>query len=260
MSNEDYHAADGVNSSKLKIIAKGAPALIQWEKDCPVDNDKTGVIDLGTAFHVMVLEPGKFDDLYVVEPQLDRRTKEGKALAAEFELASQGKTILTALEFKKLSLMRGSLMAHPIAKQLLLNQTGTEISIFAEDEDGELLKIRIDLESEINGVTFVVDLKSIDKISNIPQAINERGYDISRSHYRETYKLYHGRYPDHYVLIFVAKTAEIGRYPVYVGKLSEEDKIAGEKKWLANLNEYKRCKKNGFFPGIMTFDRWKWSK
>ena len=258
MSNEEYHAAPGVNASKLKTMTK-CPALIEWEQNCPVDNDKTGAIDLGTAFHVMVLEPEKFDGLYVVEPQLDRRTKEGKALAAEFELSSQAKTILTALEFKKLSLMRGSLMAHPIAKQLLLNQIGTEISIFAEDGDGELLKIRIDLESEINGVTFVVDLKSIDRIENISKAINERGYDISASHYRHVYRLHHGKYPDYFLLIFVAKTAEMGRYPVQVGEISGEDMAEGERKRAALLNQYKECKASGVWPGITTFSRYKWA-
>lgn len=259
MPFDEYLAADGLNTSTLKTLAK-CPALVQWEKDCPEDEDKLGVFDIGSALHCLILEPGEFDKRYAIEPKLDRRTKVGKALAAEFEDVSQGKVILTDKDYKMLSLMQGSVMAHPTARQLLENQTNTEVSIFSEDEDRQRMKIRVDLMSEIGGKTFLVDLKSIDKIDNVSKAINERGYAIQNSHYMETYRSWRGEYPDYFLFIFVAKTIECGRYPCLVGELSDLDKQDGDRKREALVHEYRLCRENNEWPGIMTFARYKWAK
>ena len=258
MTNEDYHAAPGLNASKLKTMDK-CPALIQWAKDCPEDEDKKKVLDIGNAFHCLVLEPDKFNEQYAVEPILDRRTKAGKHAASEFESENSGKTILTAKESKQLLLMRGSVMAHPVARQLLENQTGTEISIFTDD-DGQIFKIRIDLESKINGKTFVVDLKTIDKQENISKAISDRGYALQEAHYREVYRAHHGDYPDFFLFLFVAKSVELGRYPCVLGELSQSDLDAGHVKRDELVEKYKQCKRDDSWPGITVFDHYRWAK
>lgn len=256
---DEYINAPGLNTSTLKTFAE-SPALVQWEKDCPEDEDKKQALDIGNALHCLVLEPTEFINRYAVEPSIDRRTNAGKAKAVEFEETNKDKIILTAKEFKVLNLMRGSVWAYPDAMRLLENQTGTEISIFAEDEYGQLIKIRIDLESKINGATFIVDLKSIDKISNISQAINERDYDLQYAVYREAYKIHHGFYPDFFLFIFVAKTIECGRYPTRVGELCQADKDSGYEKYHSLKAKYRECMESGIWPGIETFSRWQWAK
>lgn len=39
ISNEDYHAGDGVSKSQLDMVAL-SPALLQWQKSAPVDTEK----------------------------------------------------------------------------------------------------------------------------------------------------------------------------------------------------------------------------
>lgn len=39
ISNEDYHAGDGVSKSQLDMVAKN-PALLKWVKAAPEDEEK----------------------------------------------------------------------------------------------------------------------------------------------------------------------------------------------------------------------------
>lgn len=50
ISNEDYHAGDGVSKSQLDMVAL-SPALLQWQKSAPVDTEKLKALDMGTALH-----------------------------------------------------------------------------------------------------------------------------------------------------------------------------------------------------------------
>lgn len=78
ISNEDYHAGDGVSKSQLDMVAKN-PALLKWVQAAPEDEEKKSALDMGTALHCLLLEPGEFDKRFIVSPKFDRRTKQGKA-------------------------------------------------------------------------------------------------------------------------------------------------------------------------------------
>ena len=54
ISNESYHAGDGVSKSQLDMVAL-SPALLPWSKAAPVDEEKTKALDMGTALHCILL-------------------------------------------------------------------------------------------------------------------------------------------------------------------------------------------------------------
>lgn len=56
ISNEDYHAGDGVSKSQLDMVAKN-PALLKWVQAAPEDEEKKSALDMGTALHCLLLEP-----------------------------------------------------------------------------------------------------------------------------------------------------------------------------------------------------------
>jgi len=259
LSNKDYHLAKGLNVSKLKTFDI-SPGLIKWANDCPEYPEKKKVFDIGNAAHTMVLEPLKFNERYAVEPAVNKRTNAGKFIIYDFLAENSNKTILTAAEHRQIDLMSRSVYAHPDARRIIENQVGAEISIFAKDEDGQMMKIRLDMESRINGKRIVLDLKTIDKIENISKAINERGYNIQEAFYREVYKMHHGVYPDFFLFCFIGKAVELGRYPCRIGELCQADKDDGYRKMNALVSEYKSCKASGNWPGIQTFSRYKWAK
>tara|TARA_B100000614_G_scaffold234700_1_gene230880 strand:- start:1266 stop:2054 length:789 start_codon:yes stop_codon:yes gene_type:complete len=259
MTNEEYHAAPGLNKSKLTMMMDD-PALVRWIENCPVDDEKVKTLDFGSAFHTAVLEPELFDDQYAVEPDVNKRTNAGKAELAEFQQANGHKTIISAAEYKKIKLMAGSAIAHPAISALIRAKTGTEVSIFAEDPaTGLLVKCRNDLEAEINGLKFVCDLKTIDKLDMIPRAIHEYHYHVQEAHYKEVYRLEHGAYPDHFLFIFCAKTIECGRYPVRLVELDYDTQEVGRQKWETAMSDYAHYEVNDNWPGVCVAGLPKWA-
>ena len=88
MPAAQYHAIPAVSKSLLgnfsRTAAHGRHAL---------DNQKdSDALRFGRAFHVLALEPHKFDEECIVKPVMDCRTKEGKAKRDIFLERSNGLT------------------------------------------------------------------------------------------------------------------------------------------------------------------------
>ena len=86
MSNEEYHATGAVGKSMLDNIHK-SPAHLKI-----AGNKNPGPpLILGSALHCAVLEHSTFNDRYIVEPDVDKRTKAGKEEYAVFLHAMEKK-------------------------------------------------------------------------------------------------------------------------------------------------------------------------
>ena len=59
----------------------------------------TTAMKLGSAIHMMILEPMKFTQHYAIQPKFDKRTKQGKIDSAEFEKQNQFKTIISESDY-----------------------------------------------------------------------------------------------------------------------------------------------------------------
>lgn len=136
ISNEDYHAGDGVSKSQLDMVAKN-PALLKWVQAAPEDEEKKSALDMGTALHCLLLEHGEFDKRFIVSPKFERRTKQGKADEEAFlrDIADMGISVLDAEQWRKLELMRDSAMAHPAARWMLEAPGYCEASMYWNDEE-----------------------------------------------------------------------------------------------------------------------------
>ena len=146
ISNEDYHGGAGISKSQLDDIAIN-PAIFQWRKGAPEDDEKKAALDMGTALHCLLLEPEEFDKRFIVAPAFNRRTNEGRADEQRFlkDCESSGMTVMDAEQGRKLKLMRASALAHPAARWLLEAEGHQEASIYWNDEQtGELCRIRPD--------------------------------------------------------------------------------------------------------------------
>lgn len=160
MSNADYHAHPAISASGLKLIGKSP--LHYWAAYLDPDREpreETPALKLGTAIHTAVLEPDRFRQEYVVAPQVDRRTKDGKETWAAFEAecAAGGKTPISADDFSTCEKISHRLREHPAA-QVLFKSGVAETSMFWTDpETGVQCKCRPDW--LISGVACV-DVKS----------------------------------------------------------------------------------------------------
>lgn len=80
----------------------------------------TGAQEFGTAFHTWLLEPEKFDQEIVVQPERwDLRTNKGKEAQAEFMAGSGGRAVISAAEFDTVQRMADSARSRRAARELL---------------------------------------------------------------------------------------------------------------------------------------------
>ena len=112
-------------------------------------------MQFGTAVHCGVLEPHAFADRFVALPNIDRRTKEGKATFAEFCQLHPTKTLFDGPAFDRVRSCVDAVNAHPAARALIAGAR-KELSLFWTDQQFDVpCKARLDI---LNG--GIADLKT----------------------------------------------------------------------------------------------------
>jgi exodeoxyribonuclease VIII len=205
-TNAEYHADVTHNShSSLDLfmhsIEQYAARRVFFTAPNPAP---TPAMLFGSLFHTAVLEPESLEKEYVLEEKHDRRTKVGKAGAADFIERSEGKIITSADDMDKAWAMRHGICRNSAAASLVFSPGISEVSMKCLDEETELpLKIRIDRLTE-NGT--LVDLKSTDDVSPTAwsKTVYNFGYHRQAAMYLDCAKQY--GIPGPFIFIAVSKT------------------------------------------------------
>lgn len=259
VSNEAYHAGAGVSKSTLDAVAVN-PAVIPWRKAAPVDTEKLKALDMGTALHCVLLEPEEFDKRFIVAPEFNRRTNQGKADEAAFlkDCEGLGMTVMDAEQGRKLQLMRGSAMAYPPARWLLEADGHCEASIYWDDEEtGELCRIRPD--RYLTGQPVIVDVKKVADMDRFARHVEEFRYHVQHAMYCDGFYQHFYEYPQ-FVFIAVSETIDCGRYPVRVFELEPEYVEAGHRLYRRDLETYHQCRISNSWGGIEKLSRPAWAR
>ena len=155
LSNEEYHEQNALNKSGLVQLAKSPAHFYEWYH--AANEEPTKAMVIGTAIHTAILEPDKYDQSIIIAPQVDRRTKDGKAEWAMFEKEAKGKIILNQDEASAIKGMKESVYNNITAFDLLL-EGKPEQSIFFNDPVHQFLcKVRPDWYTDEGEV---VDIKT----------------------------------------------------------------------------------------------------
>ncbi|ERT13608.1 PD-(D/E)XK nuclease-like domain-containing protein, partial [Photorhabdus temperata] len=241
ISNEDYHSGAGISKSQLDDIAIN-PAIFQWRKMAPIDEEKIKALDMGTALHCLLLEPDEFSNRFIEAPEFNRRTNQGKADEKEFisQCVNTGKTVMDYEQHRKLKIMCESAMAHPGAKYLLEADGHCEASIYWNDtETGELCRIRPD--KFLKGRPLIVDVKKVDDMDRFSRHIEEFRYHVQAAMYCEGFEQHFGQSPS-FVFIAVSESINCGRYPVRLFVLCDDDHDVGYSLFRRDIETYHTCK------------------
>lgn len=150
ITNEKYHAADGLSSSGLKYLAK-SPAHYQEYKQNPPE--PTAQMRLGTAAHGAILEEYLEKGEILKAPGSTRSTN----LYKDFVKANPGKIHLLEDEFEQVSRIRDAVLSHPIASTLLRGGKAEQSAFWIDPETGVLCKCRPDYMRDDG---LVIDLKT----------------------------------------------------------------------------------------------------
>lgn len=264
LDNDVYRAADGVSKSELSWLVKN-PAMFEWSKNAPVDEEKTDALISGSAFHCAVLEPQEFASRYAAAPVFNLRTNEGKAKQAEWleSLPTHVKAIDAEL-YRKLMFMRDSVYAHPTARSVLEACEDRELSGFYVDPvTGTRCKFRPDAASRERHI--IADLKQTADFDRMDLVFEQLLYHLQDAMYSAGWQAITGEWPT-FVFIVCSSVCNVGRYPVDVielelnqsqfNRISREDGLVLYRQL---LDEYVQRKRGNDWITIrkLTSKRWK---
>lgn len=260
LSNNLYHACDGYSSTQLRMVQRGGTAALAWYKSAPRDESVSGALSLGTAVHTAILEPERFDEDFVCAPDVNLRTNDGKAELAAFEkkCEAEGLTPVKSDDYRKICLMRDSVLAQPVIAALL-QQGVAELSVFYRTEQGVLLKIRPDWFGKLCDIPFVMDVKTTNDVHDFGKSVEKYGYHLQAAFYSLIMSKVFGIDAD-FAFCVVGKLPECGRYPVSLGLLEDADFDQGMLQVREIITRLEVCERDGFSADMGIISRPWWAR
>jgi exodeoxyribonuclease VIII len=256
LTNAEYHSGPGISKSGLDLVAH-CPSSLPWSKSAPVDQEKTKALDFGTALHCLLLEPHEFDGQFIVAPEFNRRTNDGKAEWEAFQIEHDDKIIMTTDEWRQLQIMLDSVQAHPTAQWIFEQRGVNEASIYWTDEQtGELCRVRPD--RILTDHHIIVDVKKVDGLDRFEKHVESFRYHVQHAMYCEGYRQHFGVEPE-FIFLAVSSSVSAGRYAVDVVDLDPDWVRRGHELYREALETYHQCRVNDDWVHIRRLERPGWA-
>jgi exodeoxyribonuclease VIII len=245
LKNQTYHGLKAYwSSTQLKYLHSKSGAHFEDKYIGHGEPTKaTAAMIMGSLVHCMVLTPDEFSDEFFVMPDMNFRTKEGKAHKEELLANNPGKYAVTDEQIAMAERMRASVYDNPKAKELL-EPMKKEYAFFWTCPFSQLnFKAKIDGA----GATHFIELKTT--IDAGPEAFKRHAYnmnyDLSVIHYRQGLANVMGVEPKCYFIVVESKPPHVCQ--VYeVGDTLLE---TGHEKWLDAVQKLERGMKEKYWPG-----------
>ena len=181
LTNTEYRQAEGISASDIKDILAN-PYLFKIGYKPERTAQAQARLDLGSAIHCLILESHHFERDFAIMPEIDLRTKEGRASRAKL-LANEKRILISQKDYelsKEISQLVLDTNLYNFASGLC------ESSIFSEFE-GAKVKCRPDCFWQDKGV--IVDIKTTRNGGNTPDEFQKQianfGYYIQASLYMQ---------------------------------------------------------------------------
>lgn len=182
--NEVYHANAAIGSGDIRAFLKSTQLFKDREEGVVVVKESPAM-RFGTLTHMAILEPQRFKDTVAVKPEgHDGRTKEGKAWME----ANAGKTMMSEAEAAQLHYM---VERAPALVRHFLGGAKTEVT-YRNDISGLSVQCRADAVAQSG---TLLDLKTINDIDRIADAVWDHGYHIQQAWYQRIVGMEEGIYP-----------------------------------------------------------------
>lgn len=240
MSFADYRAIDAVNPSSLKVLWNQSP--LHYREALTAPDVETPSKKLGTAVHMAILEPERFDSFYQICPEgMKFNVKAGKEWLAEYGHLP----FLKYEEHQKCVAMRAAVEQHPKACRYIDADGQVESVLqWIDTETGIECKGRPDLVLD-DGT--LVDLKSARDAG--PRLFGSQaaqlGYHFSMAMYRDALAEM-GRTPPR--VLFVAVENE-PPHDVVVYRVPDDVLAQGREDYRNALAELAVCRNTDRWPG-----------
>jgi len=212
----------------------------KWRHSNP--RESTKAMELGTLIHAAALEPETFDDLIIVSPYADFRTKE----AREWKLNQMelGKIITSDEEIQKIKEI-SEIVLEEYGQNFLAANKQTEVAVFGKIGVTDI-KGLIDIVPD--GLDCLIDLKTtanIDGLESIQRTIINRGYHWQAALYLDLYNAASGENRTRFVFCFVE--VESPHETAWV-ELSENLLDLGRSGYMNAVAKWQTCVVTGHWP------------
>ena len=244
-SFKTYLAHDSISQSELGTVSELTPFHYKYKKAHPRFNQTPDML-IGSATHKIFFEPQDFDDEYICAPELNLRTKAGKAEMAEFKEANEesGKDILTA---DQMSTVReiGSALHEQEHVMKWVKDGVAERSIFRH-HNGQVLKSRPDYYIPKSNV--ILDLKTCRDITyaGFLRSVIQYRYHFQAAYYTDSVAHFVGE-PPRFLNICVEKKRP---YAAVVYELEPSFLMVGRAEYIRALATIKECTDNDSWPSF----------
>lgn len=246
-SPEKYHSVKALSNSGISILLKCEAKFKHW-LDHGIDQE-TSALRIGSLFHCLTLEPEKFNERYHVKKE-DGRMKAGKnEIAAVKERSVQ---VISRHEYEKCLNMGKSVASHSFFEKVIRpNKSRTEVSIYWSELVAGVeipCKARIDIETTIDGIAILTDIKSTNDADpeKLPGHIYKYGYHRQGAWYIRAYKkAFESIKQAGFFLFFVEKSAP---YITTCVELENDALCQGDSEIESALLKYAQCYSSGVWP------------
>lgn len=250
LSSSEYHGGAGWSSSQIKDLKK-SPSYFRSRhlSQSPAPTfANTPAILLGRLVHTLVLEPDSFTKEWAIAPDVNARTKAGKAELEEFKAESVGLEVVTKEIHQRALRIRDAVLRTDASAALLTqgDLTFEGSGYWRCDWTGELLKYRADARNDM----AVLDLKTTGQgvdYDSVIRTVMRHDYHLSAAHYLEGEHHCHGVEHRNFVLIFVSTDEP---YEVGVYTLADDFIELGRRINRKLLRELRHCLVNDSWPGV----------
>jgi len=246
---EEYHRWHAVSNSWLNLLL-ASPAHLRYALEHP--QDETDSLRVGKAVHRAVLEPERFDELYIRGPAGNWTHVGPKAEVASLRARFPKGIVLKPDEYDQIIAARDAIQEHPLASKLLDNpEYGYEVSACWQYSDaaGELkCKARADILRPDLGT--IVDIKTVQ--SAAPHAFGASmyryGYVRQAAFYLDSFNAVFD--PPHTVFeSFAFIVIEKGPNLVAVYEVKPDDLARARLQYQRLLALYAECAYTNRWPG-----------
>lgn len=236
LTNEQYHALDGISASDVKIVH--AKSIAHWKNK---NYKSSPTLDIGSAIHAACLERDKLHDLVKKGPE----TRRGKAWTdAKEEADSIGAILLTEADYNLAMAVAESVMMTPrVARMLNDPSCVKEQSIINKcPHTGLTLKCRPDA---LLPDRAVLDIKTTQDASprGFAKSVRGYGYDLQASFYLMSAQI-EGFSASTFAFIAVEKEPP---YAVAIHTLDMEYLKWAKNQVMLTLDQIKRAQDSGDF-------------
>lgn len=119
MPAEKYHRLDAVGNSDIKVLIEQSPRHFKHTWD--YGRQDTDAFRVGRLQHGLVLEPFAFNKHFAIAPEVNTRTKAGKAEFAKFKADNANREIVTRPEYNDAADRAQEVVSDPCARRFLAN-------------------------------------------------------------------------------------------------------------------------------------------